>query len=51
MVKPARVAGERIKTAYWIELLVDGKIVLPDKLSSVRQEWSDWDERHARKRR
>jgi four helix bundle protein len=39
------------ETAYWLELLVDGKIVPPDKVSIVRQEWSDWDERHARKRR
>src|SRR5437763_15603079 len=26
------------ETAYWLELLVDGKIVRPDKLSAVRQE-------------
>jgi hypothetical protein len=26
------------QTAYWLELLVDGKIVRPDKLSAVRQE-------------
>src|SRR6266508_765102 len=26
------------ETAYWLELLVDGKIVPPDKLSAVRQE-------------
>ena len=26
------------ETAYWLELLVDGKIVPTDKLSTVRQE-------------
>ena len=26
------------ETAYWLELLVDGKIVLPEKLSALRQE-------------
>jgi four helix bundle protein len=26
------------ETAYWLELLVDGKIVLPEKLKTVRQE-------------
>jgi four helix bundle protein len=26
------------ETAYWLELLVDGKIVRPDNLSAVRQE-------------
>jgi four helix bundle protein len=26
------------ETAYWLELLVDGKIVPPDKVSIVRQE-------------
>jgi four helix bundle protein len=26
------------ETAYWLELLVDGKIVLPEKLTAVRQE-------------
>ena len=26
------------ETAYWLELLVDGKIVPPDKISVVRQE-------------
>jgi four helix bundle protein len=36
------------ETAYWLELLVDGKIVPSDKVSLVRHEWSDWDERHAR---
>jgi hypothetical protein len=36
------------ETAYWLELLVDGKIVAPEKLSALRQEWSDWGERHAR---
>jgi four helix bundle protein len=36
------------ETAYWLELLV---VVRPVQLSAVRQEWSDWDERHARKRR
>jgi four helix bundle protein len=25
-------------TAYWLELLVDGKMVLPEKLTTVRQE-------------
>ena len=39
------------ETTYWLELLVDGKIVPADKLSIVRQEWSDRDERHARQRR
>jgi four helix bundle protein len=26
------------ETAYWLELLLDGKIVLPEKLSALRQE-------------
>jgi four helix bundle protein len=26
------------ETAYWLELLVDGKMVSPEKLSAVRQE-------------
>jgi four helix bundle protein len=26
------------ETAYWLELLVDGKIILPEKLSGLRQE-------------
>ncbi len=39
------------QTTYWLELLVDGKIVPADKLSIVRQEWSDRDERHTRQRR
>ena len=26
------------ETAYWLELLVEGKIVLPEKLTMVRQE-------------
>jgi hypothetical protein len=39
------------ETAYWLELLVDGNIVPADKLSTVRREWSDWGERHARQRR
>jgi len=26
------------ETAYWLELLVDGKLVRPDKLSAARQE-------------
>jgi four helix bundle protein len=26
------------ETAYWLELLVDGKVVPPDKLSALRQE-------------
>src|SRR6266478_7441548 len=26
------------ETAYWLELLVDGKMVLPEKLTAVRQE-------------
>ena len=26
------------ETAYWLELLVDGKIVLPEKLTAIRQE-------------
>jgi len=25
-----------LKTAYWLELLVDGKIVAPERLSAVR---------------
>jgi hypothetical protein len=29
------------QTAYWLELLVDGKIVAPEKLSSLRQECSE----------
>ena len=39
------------ETTYWLELLVDGKIVPADKLSTARQEWNDWDERHTRQRR
>ena len=39
------------ETAYWLELLVGGKIVPADKLSTVRQEWNDRDERHTRQRR
>jgi four helix bundle protein len=39
------------ETTYWLELLVDGKIVPADKLSIVRQEWSEWDERHTRQSR
>src|SRR6266571_1287432 len=38
------------ETAYWPELFVDGKIVPPERLSALRQEWRDWDERHARQR-
>jgi four helix bundle protein len=26
------------ETAYWLQLLVDGKIVAPEKLSGLRQE-------------
>src|SRR6266571_3048209 len=26
------------ETAYWLELLIDGKIVTPEKLSALRQE-------------
>jgi four helix bundle protein len=26
------------ETAYWLELLVEGKIVLPEKLTAVRRE-------------
>jgi four helix bundle protein len=26
------------ETAYWLELLVDGKIVSPEKLTTLRQE-------------
>ncbi len=56
MVKPARAAGElmgeqRNQTAYWLELLVDGNMMPAEKLSPLRQEWSDRDERHARQRR
>jgi four helix bundle protein len=29
---------ELAETAYWLELLVDGKIILREKLSAVRQE-------------
>jgi four helix bundle protein len=29
------------ETAYWLELLVDGKIVAPEKLSSLRQECNE----------
>jgi four helix bundle protein len=29
------------ETAYWLELLVDGKIVAPEKLSNLRQECSE----------
>jgi hypothetical protein len=29
------------QTAYWLELLVDGKIVAPEKLSNLRQECSE----------
>jgi len=29
------------ETAYWLELLVDGKIVVPEKLSNLRQECSE----------
>jgi four helix bundle protein len=39
------------ETAYWLELLVDGKIVPPKRLAALRGEWSDWGERHARQRR
>src|SRR5206468_4642210 len=31
------------QTAYWLELLVDGKIVPPDKLSAIRQECDELD--------
>jgi hypothetical protein len=27
-----------LKTAYWLELLVDGKIVAPERLSALRKE-------------
>jgi len=27
-----------LKTAYWVELLVDGKIVAPERLSPLRKE-------------
>jgi four helix bundle protein len=33
-----RLARELEETAYWLELLVDGKIAPKDKLSAVRQE-------------
>ena len=39
------------ETAYWLELLVDGNMMPAEKLSPLRQEWSDRDERHARQRR
>ena len=29
------------QTAYWLELLVDGKIVAPEKLSDLREECSE----------
>src|ERR1700745_4265259 len=29
------------ETTYWLELLVDGKIVAPEKLSNLRQECSE----------
>jgi len=29
------------ETAYWLQLLVDGKIVSPEKLSTLRQEWDE----------
>ena len=29
------------ETAYWIELLVDGKIVAPEKLSALREECNE----------
>jgi hypothetical protein len=27
-----------LKTAYWLELLVDGKVVAPERLSVLRKE-------------
>jgi len=27
-----------LKTAYWLELLVDGKVVAPERLSALRKE-------------
>ncbi len=29
------------ETAYWLELLVDGKIVSPEKLAALRHEWGE----------
>jgi hypothetical protein len=37
--RAARQAANQ--TAYWLELLVDGKIVAPEKLSSLRQECNE----------
>jgi len=30
-----------LKTAYWLELLVDGKIVAPERLSPLRKEFGE----------
>src|SRR5438477_8517318 len=29
------------ETAYWLQLLVDGKILSAEKLSALRQEWDE----------
>jgi hypothetical protein len=36
------------ETGYWLDLLAEANLLAPEKLRNVRQEWSDWDERHAR---
>jgi hypothetical protein len=43
MVKPAQGSGRTVgrtvnQTAYWLELLVDGRIVPPEKLLTLRRE-------------